>query len=495
MLLSRRESPGFSVHELQETRKEIFLVSRALYSLIMSLIVCGVLYAGPEQASAQTPTIQKPPAGADKAAADKAAAAKAVADKAAAAKAAADKAAADKTAQKTPSIVKCALLAPEGKTKTGSTAVADWIEQAKKCNNSAAKPADGSQSPNPVAGFKNHLFLVIAAQQGQLVGPDKTDVKVEDLKLMIDEVAIGDAQFTRIAQDGDLMVLATFLDRTEASKPAWSQLLAQRLKEHTVRVTLMDGSKKPFPTQAYFDLRVMHWDCRFWFFLVIFILLGLFLATNDRFKQMLRDDGQVKQHPTKKTVAAYSLARVQMFYWFAIVVVSYVFIWLITYDRDTVNNDVLALVGISAGTFLGAVSIDSSKKSQAQTQVNDAVAKLSQAQAAAAALTARAPGTPEAAAADQAVAVQQVAAKRLGAQALADYHNNFLTDILSDENGVSFHRFQIVAWSLVLGVIFVASVINALSMPTFGNTLLGLMGISGGTYLGFKFPEQKTPSN
>jgi hypothetical protein len=63
---------------------------------------------------------------------------------------------------------------------------------------------------------------------------------------------------------------------------------------------------------------------------------------------------------------------------------------------------------------------------------------------------------------------------------LADYSENLLTDILSDEDGPSFHRFQVFAWTLVFGVIFVASVVQTLGMPTFGNTLLGLMGISGG---------------
>lgn len=44
---------------------------------------------------------------------------------------------------------------------------------------------------------------------------------------------------------------------------------------------------------------------------------------------------------------------------------------------------------------------------------------------------------------------------------------------------------------LVLGVIFLSSVYNQLTMPEFSATLLGLMGISAGTYIGFKFPEQK----
>jgi hypothetical protein len=68
---------------------------------------------------------------------------------------------------------------------------------------------------------------------------------------------------------------------------------------------------------------------------------------------------------------------------------------------------------------------------------------------------------------------------------------NFINDILSDDDGVSFHRFQIFAWTIVLICIFIAGVYNALSMPEFDGTLLALMGISGGTYLGFKLPEQQ----
>jgi hypothetical protein len=68
---------------------------------------------------------------------------------------------------------------------------------------------------------------------------------------------------------------------------------------------------------------------------------------------------------------------------------------------------------------------------------------------------------------------------------------SFLRDILSDSSGYSFHRFQIFAWTIVLGIIFVSSVYNNLNMPEFSPTLLGLMGLSSGTYIGFKFPEKK----
>ena len=66
----------------------------------------------------------------------------------------------------------------------------------------------------------------------------------------------------------------------------------------------------------------------------------------------------------------------------------------------------------------------------------------------------------------------------------------FLRDTLSDGDGFSLHRFQIMAWTVALGVIFIATAYNNLSMPEFSPTLLGLMGISSGTYLGFKMPEK-----
>ena len=68
---------------------------------------------------------------------------------------------------------------------------------------------------------------------------------------------------------------------------------------------------------------------------------------------------------------------------------------------------------------------------------------------------------------------------------------NFIHDILSDDNGISFHRFQMFGWTIVLIFIFIAKVYNDLAMPDFDATLLTLMGISGGTYVGFKLPKQQ----
>ena len=66
----------------------------------------------------------------------------------------------------------------------------------------------------------------------------------------------------------------------------------------------------------------------------------------------------------------------------------------------------------------------------------------------------------------------------------------FWSDILSDETGISFHRFQIFTWTIILAIIFIDAVYTELALPDFNKTLLALMGISSGTYIGFKIPEK-----
>jgi hypothetical protein len=184
-------------------------------------------------------------------------------------------------------------------------------------------------------------------------------------------------------------------------------------------------------------------------------------------------------------------------------------IWLITNALDTITASLLALMGISAGTALSEAMIDSGKDATKTGQLQDLAAEkqsleqgIPELQSQIAAVNAKESMTPD----DQtnrdslnkqlqdsrtrlAQVNQQIQA--LTPPASAGVSHGFIRDILSDSSGYSFHRFQIFAWTIVLGVIFVSSVYNELTMPEFSPTLLGLMGISSGTYIGFKFPEQK----
>jgi hypothetical protein len=67
---------------------------------------------------------------------------------------------------------------------------------------------------------------------------------------------------------------------------------------------------------------------------------------------------------------------------------------------------------------------------------------------------------------------------------------SFFHDLISDDAGrPALHRYQNVIWTVVLGIFFVYSVAIDLTMPQFSDTLLALMGISAGTYIGVKGPS------
>jgi hypothetical protein len=90
------------------------------------------------------------------------------------------------------------------------------------------------------------------------------------------------------------------------------------------------------------------------------------------------------------------------------------------------------------------------------------------------------PGTP----APQALLAQR---DKLAQQLASE---NFFRDIVTDVDGVSLHRFQSVGWTVVLGAAFLIFVLAQRKFPEFDKYLLAVLGISGGTYLGFKIPER-----
>jgi len=198
-----------------------------------------------------------------------------------------------------------------------------------------------------------------------------------------------------------------------------------------------------------------------------------------------------------------------MAFWFFLIYASYVGIWLVTDALDTITASLLALMGISAGTALSEVLIDNGKDTTRTNQTRDLTAEkqaleqsVSETQPQLDALNASA--TPSVTDQSNRDAInQQLIGSRtrlgqidqqlraLSSQTAPTVSSGFLRDILSDSTGYSFHRFQIFAWTIVLGIIFVSSVYNNLTMAEFSPTLLGLMGLSAGTYIGFKLPEQK----
>ena len=297
---------------------------------------------------------------------------------------------------------------------------------------------------------------------------------------------------------------------TAESKNVWIDLLGEPRIFRPVTVSVGLENQSPFDT--VFDqtkrLRLTIISP-----LYGFIALTVVLATLILFLQLARKTNIIREpgpNPTGGKLKPYNLGRTQMAFWFFLIYVSYVVIWLITDSLDTITPSLLGLMGISAGTALGEAMIDSGKDAAKAGQLQDLTAEkqaleqgVGELQSQIANIEARTPATPQDPANRQNLGQQlqenrtrlnqiNQKTKTLTSGAANNATIGFLGDILCDANGYSFHRFQIFAWTIVLGIMFVSSVYNNLTMPEFSATLLGLMGISSGTYIGFKFPEQKS---
>ena len=297
---------------------------------------------------------------------------------------------------------------------------------------------------------------------------------------------------------------------TAENKKAWVDLLGSPegiRRPVAVSVGLEDQS--PFDT-AYDDTNKRPLTVISpWYGVIALIIV---LATFAQFLWLARTTSIIRDPGPKVAgkLRPYSLGRTQMAFWFFLIYASYVVIWLITDALDTITGSLLGLMGISAGTALSEALIDSSRNTAQANKLQDLTAEkqtleqsIPELQSQIASINANDSLTPE----DQtnrdalnkqlqdnrtrlAQIIQQI--EPLAAAGAPEASRGFLRDVLSDETGgYSFHRFQIFAWTIVLGIIFVSSVYNGLTMPEFSTTLLGLMGISSGTYIGFKFPEQQ----
>lgn len=169
------------------------------------------------------------------------------------------------------------------------------------------------------------------------------------------------------------------------------------------------------------------------------LLLFLWLAGKTRIIRAVSETTS----ETPITDIPYSLGRAQMAIWFFLVAASYLLIWAVTGEVNSITKSELVLLGISASTALGAAVLDN----------------------------------------------------RCPSGQLCRKSEGFLTDVISDQKGITFHRFQILGWTLVLGMVYLVEVVSNLSPPKFEVVTLALMGISSGTYLGFKFPEPKDGVN
>jgi hypothetical protein len=245
--------------------------------------------------------------------------------------------------------------------------------------------------------------------------------------------------------------------------------------------------------------------------IVILVALIAFLVMA-RHTNIIRDPAAPRRPDGNRP---YSLARGQMAFWFFLVITSYFFLWIVSGDMDTLNASVLGLIGISAGTALGSAFVDAAKPAPTSSSGNQPIVDVTRPhnEVLAELQKLRADTQQELEALQKARTLISASDRQAlddneqqqneVRKRLANYRwqsayfgwpiwRGVLYDLLAENNQISFHRFQIFVWTLILGIIFVLNVYNELAMPQFSATLLGLLGVSAGTYIGFKLPENKT---
>ena len=189
---------------------------------------------------------------------------------------------------------------------------------------------------------------------------------------------------------------------------------------------------------------------QFWY-AVCFLVLAILVILLDHFYGMLRA-------PNAAVTKPYSYSRVQLAWWTVIIISAFAAILIVACDVPVFDQSTIILLGISAATTATAKVIDVSD--QTNPKVNPANLNLGS--------------------------------------------DNFILDILSDENGVTVHRLQSVLFNFIFGIWFILKIWNNIALLPSGkldashiipimdpNNLL-LIGISSGTYAAMKATENRS---
>ena len=172
---------------------------------------------------------------------------------------------------------------------------------------------------------------------------------------------------------------------------------------------------------------------------ILIVLVGLLLS----FMTDILKDKTLLNKP-------YSFARVQLMWWTLIIVSCYTSYYGIHGALQDLDSSALVLLGISIGTTTAARIIDNS-------EMNKGVNRTKKHQT----------------------------------------YNNMISNIISDNNGISVHRFQALVFNLVFGLMFIAEFLDregGNKFVEFSAMELGLMGISSAAYVGLKINENSQAS-
>ncbi len=310
----------------------------------------------------------------------------------------------------------------------------------------------------------------------------------KNVVLYLDDIKMTDLHVDGPQIEGDGLILPFRLARdseNESSRATWNKLLSKhRGKGYgmTLPLAIAIGNEPawliPEPTEPFQFYIVEKTVAE----LTIIVCLALFLSA---LYLLVKSPSALRDEKG----GYYSLGKSQMAFWGLLVALAFAGIWFVTGTMEHIPDQVLILIGISGATGLSSVVIGENKKSTNASKIEVHRKNLRDEQKL---LETRKKDDANAFTQGNKERLEEINAEisELSQQPAAVHSAGFWRDICNDGNGLSFHRLQVVIWTIILGVVFIVDVSEVISMPEFSNTLLMLMGISSGTYLGFKIPEK-----
>lgn len=312
-----------------------------------------------------------------------------------------------------------------------------------KPGGAAAAAADGctGATPTPELRLGDWISLTVPADKWAHFAATEGKPAVAPV-LYVNDLPVDGLQWKM----GGCRKIAFLLLRTEDSREIWGRLLARL--DGTSAMLGLGTKQQGFITNVGTAKMILLEPSMYKGWIVFIGVLCLVVVVLGQRSRLLRDFWQPPAEdpaapparPTRQQLPSYSLGRVQMAWWFVLVIGAFSYIFIVTGDLSAIPGTLLALIGISATTTVVSAVIDTGESGPART---------------------------------------------FGPS------RDFLTDILSDDDGIGLHRLQMVAWTVLLGVIFITNVVKTLALPDIDAQLLGLMGVTSATYLGFKIPAAK----
>jgi hypothetical protein len=372
----------------------------------------------------------------------------------------------------------------------GKSATRKAKEDKKSTNETKPKEESSMRQPSMPQDF---LFKLGDLLQVKATGARAKQIteewqKTQMLSLYFDGVPIAELKSIPQQPEAGQLRLIFRLDRNandDRSRNAWDALFKSKdtYEMNIDQPALGVGQDLPLlvhsehPLQFYvatkYEIAIV--------FAVCLAILGLTYWLLVTKTDMLRDRG----------TGYYSLGKSQMAFWGLLVVLSFSGVWYLTGTMERIPPQVLVLIGISVATGLSAVVIGNSKQHGAQAKLIEKQIQLVKLQEENQQL--QQTNNPESqirlAAIQPEISALAKEINDISQDIVPGPSQGFWQDICDDGNGASFHRLQVVMWTVVLGAVFIQNVGQMMSMPEFPDTLLYLMGISNGTYIGFKFPE------